>query len=453
MTIGWYICAVAVVVAVKHEKHKSMLTCIANLAIGWPLVAPLACWKGMRNLRVHSSKVMAIAVLAGLERNLTNSSMYKIGGSLKTALHGFNVPLAFFMAALCGVDELGRSCLLGCGCRNNLLLTLALLLISGGSMVTAAIGDGSGGSWHGDLLGIFLQVSSSVAYALKFAVAKMLFNSGDPENAMGVDPGSLPPSKVQIAFVVNPITGLMSLLFLPFFESNFELPAVDTTIVVGICATGILVFELLLTELTSPLTVSVLGVMHNVVIVGFFTLTGEHLSTGQAQPSEVGSSLREKRKCGEQTLVSKRALKSCSNGSEMTWTAERFDAEAFCWTIEPVLPQVPVRVGATLVWSHLQGLVSIGGVVGGQSCPTASTECLTLQRHGETMWLQIPSWRIPRLAPAVATSTEGNIFVMGGSHKKEASNFTEMWLQEQQCWRELPPMLAAREGAFAAVLR
>ena len=33
------------------------------------------------------------------------------------------------------------------------------------------------------------------------------FNSGDPENAMGVDPGSLPPSKVQIAFVVNPITG------------------------------------------------------------------------------------------------------------------------------------------------------------------------------------------------------------------------------------------------------
>ena len=67
------------VVAVKHEKHKSMLklgrtcaganqqrnpstlqdsatttrTCVANLAIGWPLVAPLACWKGLRNVRVH----------------------------------------------------------------------------------------------------------------------------------------------------------------------------------------------------------------------------------------------------------------------------------------------------------------------------------------------------------------------------------------------------------------
>ena len=49
--------------------------------------------------------------------------------------------------------------------------------------------------------------------------------------------------------------GLMSLLFLPFFESNFALPSVDSTVVVGICATGILVFELLLTELTSPLTV------------------------------------------------------------------------------------------------------------------------------------------------------------------------------------------------------
>jgi len=141
-----------------------------------------------------------------------------------------------------------------------------------------------------------------------------------------------------------------------------------------------------------------------------------------------------------------------STGSEMTWTAERLDVEASCWTIEKVLPQVPVRLGATLVWS-IQGLVSIGGVLGGQSCPTACTECLTLQRHGATLWLQIPSWRIPRLAPAVITSCEGNIFVMGGSHKKEASNFTEMWVQEQQCWRELPPMLAAREGAFAAVLR
>ena len=124
------------------------------------------------------------------------------------------------------------------------------------------------------------------------------FNSGDP-NAAGVDPGSLPPSKDQIAFVVNPVTGpqllvdlacqgvivkgfqlsycsmftctfravaaahavrqvcsgLMSLLFLPFFESNFALPSVDSAVVVGICATGILVFELLLTELTSPLTV------------------------------------------------------------------------------------------------------------------------------------------------------------------------------------------------------
>jgi len=281
MTIGWYVCAVAVVVAVKHEKHKSMLTCVANLAIGWPLVAPLVCWKGLRNVKVHFRKVMAIAVLAGLERNLTNSSLYKIGGSLKTALHGFNVPLAFVMAALCGVDDVGRMCLLRCGCGNNLLLTLALLLIAAGSLVTAAIGDGAGGSWNGDAWGIILQISSSLAYALKFAVAKMLFNTAGHGSVEDIDQSSLPPSKVQIAFVVNPVTGLMSLLFLPFFETSFDLPAWDTTVVVGICATGILVFELLLTELTSPLTVSVLGVMHNVVIVVFFTILGERMSTGQ----------------------------------------------------------------------------------------------------------------------------------------------------------------------------
>ena len=39
---------------------------------------------------------MLIALLAGFEKNLTNSSLSAIGGALKTALHGLNVIFTFF---------------------------------------------------------------------------------------------------------------------------------------------------------------------------------------------------------------------------------------------------------------------------------------------------------------------------------------------------------------------
>ncbi|CAE8641942.1 unnamed protein product [Polarella glacialis] len=181
--------------------------------------------------------VFLIAVLAGLERNLTNSSMYKIGASLKTALHGFNVIFTFFAAALCGVDQLGRKCLLSCGCGDNLLLTAALVLVSGGGVVTAICEN----NWGAAGLGIALQLASSVAYAAKFTAVKLLLGKGDARAVS--DPAELPPSKLQsgedvsdvlcvympvflacysIAFVVNPITGLMALAFLPFFETSWQ---------------------------------------------------------------------------------------------------------------------------------------------------------------------------------------------------------------------------------------
>eukprot|EP00913_Durusdinium_trenchii_P022997 g21593.t1 len=66
-------------------------------------------------------------------------------------------------------------------------------------------------------------------------------------------------------------------------------------------------------------------------------------------------------------------------------------------------------------------------------------ECLVV-RFGQASWVQLPSWRtvvlcgdcsdnvpgvmrsvrIPRLSPAVAVSEEGDIYVMGGRHNKEA---------------------------------
>jgi len=108
---------------------------------------------------------------------------------------------------------------------------------------------------------MLLQMSSSVFYALRYTAVKLLLN-GSPDS----------PSKLQTAAVVSPVTGLVALCFLPFFEGVGHLPEIQDIVVLSLSCIGIMMFEFRLVELTSPLTVSVLATMHNVVIVLFFTL-------------------------------------------------------------------------------------------------------------------------------------------------------------------------------------
>ncbi|CAE8596076.1 unnamed protein product [Polarella glacialis] len=75
----------------------------------------------------------------------------------------------------------------------------------------------------------------------------------------------------------------MSLAFLPLADDSWQLPSMRLAVAVAFSASGILVFQLRLTELTSPLTVSVLSVFHDVAIVLFFVWAGnEQLNTAQA---------------------------------------------------------------------------------------------------------------------------------------------------------------------------
>lgn len=247
-----------------------MLTMYANLVVGWILTAPFALRGGLDPVRANFWKIFAMAIVAAFERNLTNSSMHFIGGGLKTALHSFNVVLTFLAAALLGADPRGRKCLLGGCCskelRSNWLLIPALTLVTAGGLVTAMWGEKS---LDGNFLGILFQLCSGVCYALKFAIAKLLF----PGVRHGTTSSNVPkPSKFQVAFISNPITGLTALGCVPFFERSWEAPPIESIFAVGAGATGILLFELQLAELTSALTVSVLAVVHNVVIVLFFLI-------------------------------------------------------------------------------------------------------------------------------------------------------------------------------------
>lgn len=140
-------------------------------------------------------------------------------------------------------------------------------------------------------------------------------------------------------------------------------------------------------------------------------------------------------------------------GGGSALTAERLDLEAGRWTIEPLPTQVPVRLASTMAWSHSQGLVSIGGAsAGSPGTALARNECLVV-RFGQASWVQLPSWRIPRLSPAVAVSEEGDIYVMGGRHNKEACALADVWVPETKSWREMPPMLQTRDGAACVIVR
>ena len=70
-----------------------------------------------------------IALFAALERNLTNASLFSIGGGLKTALHGLNVPLTCVLAAMFGADEANRRLLFKCDCGEGKWLMIPVLLL------------------------------------------------------------------------------------------------------------------------------------------------------------------------------------------------------------------------------------------------------------------------------------------------------------------------------------
>lgn len=259
LTVGWWICAICAVQAVKHATAKNTLGVFCNLLIGGPLLVPFAVYQGVGPIRAHWRQLLLLGLLNGLEINLGNSSLYTVGASLKTAMGGFNVVVTFVAAALLGTNPTDRDCLLGCKCHSHGFLSLAIAMVAGGCVLTALMETEQ--NWGASQPGILLQLASSVFYALRYTAVKLLLN-GSPDS----------PSKLQTAAVVSPVTGLVALCCLPFFEDGWQVPEIQDIAVLSLSIIGIMMFELRLVELTSPVTVSVLAIMHNVVIVAFFSL-------------------------------------------------------------------------------------------------------------------------------------------------------------------------------------
>merc|ERR1719443_1582905 len=109
-----------------------MLTMTANIvATCCVSVLIMAQRVDLSRIRSQRGSIFAVAILTGLERTLTNASLYGISASLKTMLHAFNVPFTVLAAAALGADKDTRTCLLGfrCGAKEHRRSTFALTLI------------------------------------------------------------------------------------------------------------------------------------------------------------------------------------------------------------------------------------------------------------------------------------------------------------------------------------
>lgn len=211
-----------------------MLGFLANNLAGL-LIAPFVLQTGAESLRSNWRSILAISIAAAAERNLTNASLYYIGAALKTALHGFNVLFTFFIGVLFGIDQHSRRCIFDCSCKKYGLLTLGLLFLAAGNLLTLA----AGGDSHGNLAGVLLQLGSSVAYAIKFSIAKQLL--GDGKHKSRCEKAS--PSKLEIAFVASPVLGVSALVFLPFLENTWDTPASTPVVFFGVQVIVILVLS------------------------------------------------------------------------------------------------------------------------------------------------------------------------------------------------------------------
>jgi len=277
-TLGWHLCSLFCIYTLSKSTERTKLTTYANLLVGFPVVAPfvLSCDECQR-LTAHIKPVLLIALCAGLEKNLTNSSLTSIGAGLKTALHSLNVIFTFFIAIALGVDEVSAQCVRRCRCRGNFCLIVALMLVTAGGLVTGLCVE----LLYENAVGIVLQLSSGVMYGIRLSVTKMLLSHDGRRHGFLIQP----PSKSQVAFVSIPIIGLVSFAFRPVFELFEEkLPSADVRaiLLLGLAIPLMVVCQLRLMELTSPLTVAVLSVMRDVEVVLFFAVTqGEIFTTAQ----------------------------------------------------------------------------------------------------------------------------------------------------------------------------
>ncbi|CAK0800903.1 unnamed protein product [Prorocentrum cordatum] len=359
VTAIWFGCAIWVTAALKSAKHKGLFSVLGNGMFSSLLLAPFALLEldqrsaaddpvpecsgpvghkyrlkvaSLAFLRQNVGLVLLVATLTGLNRALTNASLYFIDAWLKTALLALTVPLTFvFGAAVPAVDLRARGLFCGPCCASagqfyphwrswsTLAMIPALLLISIGGIVTA-LPDlsegrpdvkrtvGAAKPLHFYVIGVAIQMLSNCAGAAQNVFTKVLLTRSGRGRAASVCPGSArettaastsddrmltprapagaaillgpgcedgpvppPPCKSQIALLTQPILAAFGLLSVLLFEhGDFTPPPLGALLAFALGVTGIVVCELRLIELTSALTIAVLAAAHNVVMVIFF---------------------------------------------------------------------------------------------------------------------------------------------------------------------------------------
>ena len=264
-----FVCAIWVTAALKAATHKGLLAVVGNGLLSSAMLAPLAFltvetgrasdtgsaaltatgtvtfdssrprfsrqqlssaslsvkFLDLSALRKNLRLTLLVAILTGLNRTLTDCTLYFIDAWLKTALLALSVPLTYVFGAMVpGVDESAKEVLFACLCnrrrnadprrwRSAVAVIPALLLISVGGIVTALPNSDHGSRAHSGetgptlsgknqwtyLFGITLQMLSNCAGAAQNVYTKVLLSPKLSNQPAGGRPESV-VSKAQNRF-------------------------------------------------------------------------------------------------------------------------------------------------------------------------------------------------------------------------------------------------------------
>ena len=200
VAVGWIACSTYALILLHFVQRKLTITFLMNCGISWPLIAPVALYSQRSSFRAYWKPLLVIVVLCGMEKNLTNAALFYIPPTLKTALHNLNLLFTFLCASLLGADPLARKLFVTCEWRWSAIWMGASVIIVSAAGVVTAVFRGADSDWRREVPGIFLQLGSSLSYAFKITVVKMLLCK-QIRSSDGVIFRTPAPSKSQIAFV------------------------------------------------------------------------------------------------------------------------------------------------------------------------------------------------------------------------------------------------------------
>lgn len=275
LTTLWWSAAIYVTLMFKMATSSEdgevmlpgfVLTFLVNTCTGviaWVLTLLLPCEGTPRPSEFQTPewlKIVVLGVVTGCEMGCLNKSLEFLSISERTFFQNANVLFTMIAAQFLGLESL-----------TGLRLLAGFLLACGGVLQAFACKEQHEQAERlaqaAHLQGMVFMVCSMLLTSVKFTLIQLMTQRSPPTSALGR------MSKLQLAALVQPITGLICVALAACFEMDALRHILDSrelllrALWISLAITLIICTELKLVELTSAVTCGVLVNLHHIPIV------------------------------------------------------------------------------------------------------------------------------------------------------------------------------------------